>query len=250
MNLEELLAYTSSDLLDDRTTLLDGESDSLYSDASLVALFNEAQRILARRAWCIIEYGVPPAGVIVLSAGKVLYPLHKSVLRIFDATPSTQTAPLGRTNDINLRNPYPPSADAFDIGESAAIAGTTLNIPGAALAIATDAGTRMLRVAPEPAAAQANLRVDLKIARLPVTWLSLEDMEAEPEVPSDYHLAMCTYAAGKCLTRPQVDSNDKVTGREMLAEFDAIVREARRDRQRAEYNGDRWTFASTTAEIK
>src|SRR3990167_6581106 len=102
MNLEELLAYTSSDLLDDRTTLLDGESDSLYSDASLVALFNEAQRILARRAWCIIEYGVPPAGVIVLSAGKVLYPLHKSVLRIFDATPSTQTAPLGRTNDINL----------------------------------------------------------------------------------------------------------------------------------------------------
>jgi len=245
-----MLEFCAAQWLDDRADLLDGDSDELWSDAVLVRLFNRAQKIMARRAWCIIEWGVPPAGTIVLATSKVLYPLHKSVLRVFDATPSTQTAPLGRTNDINLRNPYPPSADAFDIGESAAIAGTTLNIPGAALAIATDAGTRMLRVAPEPAAAQANLRVDLKIARLPIKYLTLEDMEGEPEVPEEYHEDLCFYAAGKCLTMPNVDAAQKPEGRTLLDEFDAAVREARRDRQRAEYNGDRWTFASTAAAIR
>ena len=250
MNLEELLSYTASDLLDDRTALLDGDDDSLYSDASLVALFNQAQKILARRAWVIVEYGVAPAGTLVLATGKVLYPLHKSVLRIFDATPSTQTSPLGRADDLDLRNPYPSGTDAFDLGEASALAGVTITSPGAPLAISTDAATRTIRVAPAPSTIQNGIVVSLKVARLPIQWLSLEDTQAEPEVPSDYHLDLCTYAAGKCLTRPNVDSNDKVTGREMLAEFDAVVREARRDRQRAENNGSRWGFSSITARIR
>ena len=249
MNLAEMLSYVSSDLLDDRTDLVDGENDSLYSDASIVALLNQAQKILARRAWVIVEYGTAPAGVIVLATGKELYPLHASVLRVMDATPTTQSAPLGRTDDVNLRDPTPLGSDAFDVGQAASAAGLT-SASGVTLSIASDAGTRALRVYPPPAAAQNGVRVLLKVARLPATWLSLEDLEAEPETPRDYDLDLCTYAAGKCLTRPNVDSSDKVTGREMLAEFDAAVKEARRDRQRAEWNGGRWGFASTTAVIR
>ena len=249
MNLSEMLEFTAEQYLDDRQDLLDGEPDMLWSDAVLVRLFNRAQKIMARRAWCIIEWGVPPAGTIVLATGKVLYPLHKSVLRVFDATPSTQTAPLGRAGDAYLRDPYPPDLDAFDKGVAASINGAN-TYTGAPLAISTDAGTRMLRVAPEPAAAQANLRIDLKIARLPVTYLSLDDVEGEPEVPEEYHEDLCLYAAGKCLTLPNVDGEQKTEGRNLLAEFDATVRELRRDRQRAEYNGDRWVFASTTAILR
>lgn len=245
-----MLDFTAAQWLDDRTVLLDGDSDSLWSDAVLVRLFNRAQNIMARRAWSIIEFGVPPAGVIVLATGKVLYPLHKSVLRVFDATPSTQANPLGRANDVRLRDPFPANADAFDIGVAASLAGTTLTFPGAPLVIATDAGTRMLRVAPEPAAAQANLRIDLKIARLPITQLTLEDVEGEPEIPEEYHEDLCLYAAGKALTMPNVDNDQKGEGRNLLAEFDAVVREARRDRQRAFYNGDRWSFASVTSVIR
>lgn len=250
MNLEELLEYTAQQFLDDRVDLVDGDSDELWSDSYLVRQLNQAQRILARRAWCIIEVGVPPAGVITLTTGKVLYPLHKSILRVFDATPTTQLAPLGRTDDINLRSPYPVDADAFDIGEAASLAGTILTAPGVSIAIASDAASRTLRVHPAPSSLQNGLQVVLKIARLPIKWLSLEDMQGCPEVPEDWHLNLCEYAAGKALTLPNVDSGNKADGRALLEDFDAAVREARRDRQRAEMNDSRWSFASTTAVIR
>lgn len=250
MNLEEMLEYTAEQYLDDRTDLLDGDPDVLWSDAYLVRMFNRGAKILARRAWVIQEYAVAPAGVITLATGKVLYPLHKSILRVFDATPSNQTSPLGRGDDIKLRNPYPPSSDAFDIGQAAAIAGTTINSPGAPLAIATDAAFRTMRVSPPPAAAQSGLLVYLKIARLPIVELTLDNTDGICEIPEDYHEDLCEYAAGKALTLPNVDSQNKGDGYKLLDAFDAVVKEARRDRQRAELNGSRWDFCSTTAVLR
>ena len=249
MNLAELLEHTAKDYLDDRVDLLDGEQDNLWSDALIVRYLNEAQRILARRAWCIVDYGVAPSGVIVLVTGKELYPLHKSVLKVYDATPTTQSAPLGRVEDVGLRDPTPLGSDAFDVGQAASAAGLS-TASGVTLALASDAGTRSLRVYPPPAADQNGTRIEMKVARLPTTWLTLEDTEASPEVPEDYHMILCTYAAGKCLTQPNVDGQMKTDGRLLLAEFDAAVKEARQDRQRAEWNGGRWGFASTTAVIR
>lgn len=250
MKLEEMLEYTGKEYLDDRTDLLDGDPDSLWSDTTLVRYFNEGQKHLARRAWAIIETGVAPAGLIALSTGKVIYDLHKSILRVFDATPTTQLAPLGRADDINLRNPYPPSSDAFDIGEQAAIAGNTMSIPGAPLAIATDVGTKQMRVAPPPAAAQAGLQISLKIARLPICDLDISKPTASPEVGDEYHLWLCDYAAGRCLTMPNVDGQFRTIGKELLDTWADNVREARQDRQRANLGGDRWGFSSTTAVIR
>lgn len=250
MNLTELLEYTAKQFLDDRVDLLDGDSDELWSDSYLVRQLNQAQRIIARRAWVIIECGVAPAGVITLVTGKELYPLHKSILRVYDATPTTQTAPLGRTDDSNIRSPYPPKADAFDLGVAASLAGLTLNSPGAPLVIASDAASRTLRVSPAPAAAQNGLQLLFKIARLPIKELTLDDLKGCPEIPEDYHMDLCEYAAGKALTLPNVDSGNKVDGRALLEAFDAVVKEARRDRQRAEFNDARWGFASSTAVIR
>jgi hypothetical protein len=213
----------------------------------LVRYFNEAQRILTRRAWVIIETGVAPAGLVTLITGKVLYPLHKSVLRVFDATPTTQSAPLGRTDDFSLRNPSPLGADAFDVGAAASIAGVDTTAAGPPYAIASDAGTRTLRVYPAPAAAQQGTKLSLKIARMPICFLSVDEMRGTPEVPDDYHMWLCDYAAGRCLTGPNTSAVAKTEGRIMLKEFDEHVREARQERQRAEMGDSRWAFSSVTA---
>lgn len=255
MNLQEMLDYTASEYLDDRTDLVDGEGDNLWSDKFLVVQFNEAQRQLARDAWCIIETGVAPAGRIILRTAVSLYPYHASVLRVYDATPTTQVSPLGRGDDIDLRNTSlltrNPLGDfsAYEIGEAASLAGSTTNTSGPPLAIASDAGTRTLRVFPPPTSDENGLVVELKVARLPITWLTLADTKASPEVPEDYHYALCTYAAGKALTQPNVDGSQKADGRALLAEFDARKREARQDRQRAEMSPSRWNFTSTTAAL-
>lgn len=248
MKLSEMLEYTASEYLDDRQVLVDGDNDDLWSDSFLVKQFNQAQRILARRAWCIIEYGVAPAGTIVLRTGVTLYPVHKSVLKVFDLTPSTQAYPIGRTEDLVLRSVSGSASEvltAFETGEAAAREGTALT--GAPTAAASDAGTRMVRVYPTPTSTENGVVVAMKIARLPIEWLTLEDTEAEPEVPEEWHLDICEYAAGKALTLPNSDGDQKPEGRRLLDAFDATVREARRDRQRFELGSSRWAFSSSTA---
>lgn len=246
-----MLEHIGEVYLDDRTDLLDGDPDELWSDKTITRYLNQAQRIHARRTWCITEYGTAPAGLITLVTGKLLYPYHKSVLRVYDATPAGQTSPLGRGRDSQLRNPQPP-ADAFDIGEANALAGgTALQSPGAPLAFASDAATRTIRVFPAPAAAQNGLQLSLKITRMPIKWLDTAKPDECPEIPEEYHMDLCDYAAARCLMQPNVDSQSKVDGRDLLKTFDDAVKEARRDRQRAERTSDsRWGFNSTTAVIR
>lgn len=245
MNLTELLDVTARDYLDDRTVLVEGDSDELWSDEFLVRQFNQAQRILARRAWCIIETGVSPAGVITLITGQAVYNLDKSVLRVYYAIPSDRTTPLYRTSDAALRGLQFPADAPFDLN-------STAEETGRPVAIATDAGTRQLRVFRTPTATEtaAGLALNLKIARLPRTWLTLENMEGCPEVPEDYHDLLCKYAAGRALTLPNVDGQQRTIGRDLLSEFNDEVKEARQDRQRAEMEPARWGFASSTSMLE
>lgn len=241
MKLDEMLEHTGAAYLDDRTKMLEGDDDNLWSDETLVRFFNEAQRILCRRAWCIIDEAQAQAGVIVLRTGVKKYDLHKSVLRVYTATPEDQDYPLTRHDSIALRTPRPYSSDIFPMNTP------TSATPGRPLGCATDSGTRSIEVYPAPSSTENGLRVLLKVARLPVCWLDVGKTDDSPEVPEDYHLPICDYSAGRCLTMPNVDSANKADGRELLKNFDALVWEARRDRQRAERSDNRWGFASTTA---
>jgi hypothetical protein len=80
-------------------------------------------------------------------------------------------------------------------------------------------------------------------------WLTLDDLEAEPEIPEQYHFLLATYAASKCLTQPLVDSANKADGRALMIEFDLGCREARQDRQRREMTNGAWDFSSATARL-
>jgi hypothetical protein len=246
VNLAEMLEYTAGQYLDDRTILVEGDNDDLWSDAFLVRQFNRAQRILTRRSWVLIDTGHPTAGRITLATGKATYAWHKSVLFVFDATPSTQDYPLGRALDGQIKNATNTNEfDAFEVGESASRAGTAET--GTTLAFAPDAGTRMLRVYPTPTSTENGVVVTLKVARMPVTPLTLDATDAEPEVDEQWHEDICEYAAGKALTLPNIDGEQKAEGRRLLAEFNEVVRQARQERVRAEMGTGRWGFASTTA---
>lgn len=246
MDLASMLTYTAEQFLDDRTTLVEGDGDSLWSDDFLVRQFNRAMRILTRRAWVLIDTGIAPSGVIVLATGKSLYELNSSVLHVFDAQPSTQDYPLGRGTDSQLKSVSATNGlDAFEVGEAAALADDALT--GVTLSIATDAGTRMMRVYPTPTATQNGVVVALKVARMPTTFLTLDDTAAEPEVDARWHEDICEYAAGKALTLPMVDQDQKAEGRRLLDEFNETVRQARQERVRAEMGTGRWAFNSTTA---
>ena len=245
MNLEELLTHVASEYLDDRTEMLDGDPDELWSDELIVRYLNEAQRIFCRRSWVLIDIDNPTAGRIALVSGKALYSLHKSVLRVYDATYDTDVAPLARVTDAQMRQrPFADPEGFYDLN------GVSAATPGSPVAIATDAGTHMLRVFPTPAAAQGGKRLALKVARMPVCYLDLNKTSESPEIPEEWHMSIGRYAAGRCLTMPTVDGEARVLGRTLLAEFDNDVRLARQERTRAEMAPGSWMPMSTTSVIR
>ena len=240
MNLGEMIDHVRT-YLDDNTELLSGDPDKLWSDALIVQFLNEGQRILARRSWCIIDEGNAHAGVIVLATGKVVYPLHKSVLRVLMAVPTDQEWPLAHADNRVLRTSRPFDDWIFDVND------VSTSSPGRPIAFSTNAGTRIARLYREPTADENGLRLILTVARLPVTWLTIDNTEGTTETPEDYQLNICTYAIGKCLLLPTADSANKTDGRLMLKEFDDACKEARQDRQRAEMHSSRWGFDTATA---
>lgn len=243
MNLQDLLDHCRT-FLDDRSdSLVDGEPDELFSDGLIVRNLNQAMRILCRRAWVITDIAHPQAGIITLVTDKATYPLHASVLRVWDATPEDQSWPLGRADDRALRMPRPFMDNGFDVN----MASTTTT--GRPVAIATDTATRTLRVLYTPSATENGLHLLLRVTRLPVEWLTLDDLEAEPETPRDYDLDIADYACGRCLLIPNLDAQSKADGRELVSNFNDTVRDARHDRQRAGMSPSQWSFDSTTATL-
>ena len=243
MKLSELLAYTAAEYLDDRTELYEGSTDELWSNKTITRYLNEAQNILCRRSWVLIDTGNLTAGSITLRTDKATYALHKSVLRVFTATPTDTDIPLGRTTDDRLTYLTATPTDPQHWGEAYPYAAAT----GRPTMFATDAGSRLLRVYRTPSSVENGLKLLLKVARLPCEPLSTTLMEDSPEIPEEWHLSLCTYAAGRCLRHPTADSAQKTLGRELMSEFLTNVQEARQERERQEMAPERPAFASTTA---
>lgn len=243
MKLEDCLAFIAGEFLDDRAELLDGDDDSLWSDKTLTRYLNDAQTRLCRRAWQLVDIAHPKAGVITLVEAKTVYTLHPSVLRVMDIVFDTATVPLPHVADADVLGVSPPSTDFFDINT------ITARTPGNPLAFSTDAGTRLMRVTPAPAADQAGLKVYLRVARLPTCPLDSTKKSESPEIDEQWHLDMCRYAAGCALQHPTADSNHKTLGKNMVEAFEVIVREARQERERLWSSPARAEFCSMTARL-
>ncbi len=243
MKLSELLSHTAQEYLDDRTNLLDGDSDELWSDKVITRYLNAAQERLCRRSWVLIDVGNPAAGIITLRTGKGSYPLHKSILRVYEATPEDTSIPLGRSTDERLSWSIPSAREPFEINT------VFIEPTGRPSVFATDRASRTIRVYRTPSAEQDGLRLLLKVARMPSCKLTVTDKNAEPEIPDEWHLELCTYAAGRCLTSVSSDKGNRALGRELLDSFEKTVKEARQERERQEMAPERPEFSSTTANL-
>lgn len=225
MKLSELLAHVGGVMLDDRTDMLSGSPDQLFSDETIVRYLNEAQRILCRRAWVLTDDETPAVCEIALETGVTEYALHKSVLFVKSARLADSDVDLSRVgyDDNRLRAVDISSPDYWDVNSS--LTETT----GRPSVFSTDSGVRKIRFGRPPSSTENGLKVNLVVVRMPIVALDVNDQEAEPEVSEEHHMSLATYAGGKCLQNPNIDVELRSQGREWVKEFFAAVRDARRD---------------------
>lgn len=237
MKLSELLDHLAVTVLDDRADMLNGAASELWSDEALVRWLNEAQRILCRRAWVLEDIGHTKAGLIQLIENYPDYELHRSVVRVLSARLSDSELDLARV-PYSLSRP-----ESGTIPESWPAAAFT-DSPGRPLAISTDVVTRMLRVRPKPDADAAELNLILRVSRMPVVELTVEDVECSPEIPEEFHLALTDYAAGEALSIPAADANLRTVAKDYKTKWAAVVDTAREERQRAEMSPAGWRMGA------
>lgn len=245
MKLSELLSELRENILHDRSDRTDGDDDLLWSDATLVRYINEACQRFARQGLVIVDQS-SEASTVTLMAGVTQYAVHPSVLAIRSAKLATDRGDLRRVGHSALDAYRAPDTRFYDPSPYEQLP------PGKPLAYTTDEGlglddndsmsTVTLRVYPEPTAEYAGQTILLRVIRLPLEPLTLENLDAVPEIPEGHHLEMLDWAAYLALRIADIDAGDAQRAGQYRQSFEAHVREAKQVAMRKLFAPTGWAF--------
>jgi hypothetical protein len=214
MELGELVDHFRVVYLDDVSNQIEGQPDEMFGVESIVRLFQAAQDELARRSWCIIDDERGSVCTIDLDndtandnadyTDEQLVPYSAKIVRVLRVRFSDTSVPL-MISGFGYAEPraYPPqsSMQPWDVNSQ-----MTLD-SGRPVAVMLDADSTYLKFDRPLDDDTAALNLKLRVARKAITALTPDDMDASPEVPEDYHLALCDYVGKELLKGPNLEAD-------------------------------------------
>ena len=245
MILRDLLDELANSILRDRSDMMSGPDDQLWPDAVLVKYLNEAESLLARKGMVIRDASTAAVVEVPLVAGTTQYALHPSVVAVISAKIDGDRGDLARAGHSAFSSFQHPDPLFFDPEQ------LSLLPPGKPLAFSTDeqldtvtgkTGVVSLRAYPEPSADYTATLIKLRVVRKPLVALTLDDLDASPEVPEDYHLGLLDWAAYRALRNLDSDAGQVEKADKYKKEFDAMVEQARTDTLRKLFAPLQWGF--------
>jgi hypothetical protein len=230
MILRDLLGELRRNILRDVSTAASGRDvdDSIWTDDTLLLYIRDAEEKFASRTLCLRDSRSTEATRLTLVEGQDDYPLDRRVVAVLTAQYDTQIV-LGRAgwatrfgSDAQLT----PNTSYSEPQES-----------GAPRIFYTDRDAGYLGVYPIPSAAEAGKTIRLQVARLPLVPLTKNNLDAEPEIPHQWHLDLVEWAAWRALRNhdPDLDNdaNDIALVRSKFEQhrtrFEAAVEECKRE---------------------
>lgn len=245
MTTQELLDELANNILRDRSDLMSGPGDYLWSDATLLGYINEAQQILARKGLVLRDATTPSITQVVLATGVTQYKLHPSILAVISAKNAGDTGDLARAGHSAFSVIQHPDPLFFDPAQISTLS------PGKPLAYSMDeeldttagqSSVASMRVYPEPSADYNGAVVQLRVVRRPLNALSLDALDATPEVSEDYHLGLLDWAAYRALRNIDSDAGGVNKADTFKSAFDDMVSQARTDALRKLFAPVQWGF--------
>lgn len=245
MNLGDLLDEIRVGILNDRSDRTAGTSDYLWTDDRLVRYINEAQRRFARRALIIRDATTTEVVNVTIKTGVTDYDLHPSIIAVISAKISGARSDLIRVGHSALDSYITPTTIIYPTSFD------TLP-PGAPMAFATDESlveddsgsnsTVSMHIYPTPVAANDGTIVKLRAIRMPLDDLTMNNLSAIPEIPSDHHIEMLDWAAYLALRIVDDDAGNDKRASEFATSFESHVVEARKHVLRKLYAPQKWGF--------
>lgn len=240
MKTSELLDHITGPMLDDRADLLEGASDQLFKDETVIRYLNQGEQKLARDAWVIEDLTTPTVTQIQLIENVNNYEFHKSILFVKAVRLNDSDIDLIRVG-YNDNRIYPDvqymDPDFWDINTQ------NIETAGRPQRYSTDLGTRVIRIRRKPDPVAALLKLQLSVVRLPLVPMSVDNPDKEPEVPEEHHLELAKFAAGSCMANTaDIDAGLRTLGTKWVTEFNDRCAIAKRDRQRRQQSMPQFRF--------
>ncbi len=249
----DLLAELRENILRDKSDQVSGTAlDQLWSDATLIRYINEAHIRFAKRSECLRDVTPSELTQVNTVVGTERYALDPKVIGVLSARfmgpPNPDGADLARAGHANLDTYRATDNMFFDTSY------LVTAIPGKTLAFSTDEGmladgrnalnSMCFRVFPNVGAGYAGL-IQLRIVRFPLYKLSLDNLDATPEIPEQYHLNMLDWAGYLALRQPDLDvagGDAPQRAKDLADSFEKHIQDAKREIQRRMFAPAAWQF--------
>lgn len=244
VNLAEALDELATNVLRDRSAIVSGPNDQLWSDETLVRYINDAYFRFARQSLCLRDDATPAVTQVELDTDTRRYELHPAVVAVISARYDTDTNDLPRIGRLGL--PGQPMLDApFQGWDPSA----SVSTPGRPRAYWTDEGVVMkdtaralLMLDNTPTAAEAGLIIQMRVCRVPLEQLTLDDLDAKILIPEEYHFDMLDWAAYRALRNHDADTELRQKADSHKDAFEATVQRVKVEMLRKMFAPLGWGF--------
>lgn len=250
MNLGQQLSELRFNILRDRSDMIAGDTDSLWSDETLLLYIKDAERRFARQSMIIRDSTTAALTTLTLKTGVTNYPLDKSIIAVISSRYQLDNFDLQRSGHSLL---YQLNAPEFLTWDDTLQANYP---PGKPLAYYTDetlvyAGQNQVSfsVFPAPSAAENGNVIRLRIIRLPTSCYDRDHLDSESQLPEDYQLISLEWAAYLAQRTFDADAGAPTSANDHKNAFDAAIKDAIKERKRMMFaneqikygtNGFRW----------
>lgn len=230
MKTRELIHEARVNILRDVSTAVGSSptENALWSDETLALYLRDGEAKFASRTLCLRDSHTPAVTQIELQAGVSLYPCHKSVKVIYAATYDgcRHLNRVAYSTRFGARGDRNPGLGSMEPGGA-----------GAPAVYYTDTDTNHVGIYPTPGPQEDGKIIHIQVARLPVRPISLDRLDAESEIPGEYHLDLVDWACWRALRNRDVDLDSGGESVQLIMarasshrnRFDAAVDECRRE---------------------
>jgi len=251
MTVGDLLDELARNVLRDRSNLISGPDDNLWSDETLVRYMNEAQYRFARRSLAlrVDSDDEPDVCEFALVADQQVYVLHPKVAAVISAKYDTDSQDLTCISHQTLSGTWAQGSDGGWI-DTAWSQNAATQAPGRPQGYWVDESVQVsdqqtkvkMKLDRIPTASEAGLKIRMRIARMPLNDLTVDNLDASPEIPSQYQIDMLEWAAYLALRGHDVDTELRSKGEDHKKRFEEVLKEVRNEQIRKMFAPVGWGF--------
>jgi len=195
MNLGDLVTHTRESYLRDM------QAPFLWPASELIKYLNEAETLFARHTHVLTD-DASSVTTLTTEVGKSRYALGPLIVFVYEVYDDTGWKLRNVTRSKLPKSPYEGKPRMYTL----------------------DSGVSSIRLAPLP---DDEYEFTMLVARKPLKAMSTQ--YDEPEIPEEYHLALCDYAAYKAVRNNDTEASNVSAGANFREDWEIKLRDAKRD---------------------